>query len=416
VTDVDLPVAEIGAEIAILPGGILAPAGFRAGSGCAGLRERSADNDVALVVADAPASAAGFFTRNRFAAAPVLLARASLRATGGRARAVVINAGCANAGTGAAGEAAARGVVAAVAARIGCAPEEVLPASTGLIGSALPAGRVAEAARALVLDPPSPGAASAVARAIMTTDTRPKQSAASVRVGARTVTVGGMAKGSGMIHPGMATMLAVVTTDAPIEPAALRALAAPVVERTFNQVTVDGDTSTNDTLFILASGAAGGEPIEEGPDRDALLLALETVCGDLARQIAADGEGATRRIDVTVTGAADDAEARLAARTIASSNLVKAAVHGADPNWGRIAAAAGRSGAALDPGRLQVWIADQLAYAGEACPFDEPAARAALGSPVVPLRVDLGIGEGVGEAWGCDLSAEYVAINSEYAT
>lgn len=405
-----------GARIAILPGGILAPAGFRAGAGSAGLRERSTADDVALIVADAPASAAGFFTRNQFAAAPVLLARESLEAADGRAHAVIINAGCANAGTGEDGAAAAREVVAAVAARLGCAPEEVLPASTGLIGSALPAAGVAETARTLALDPASPTAATAAARAIMTTDTRPKEAAASVRLGERTLTVGGMAKGSGMIHPGMATMIAVVTTDAPITPVALRALAAPIVERTFNQVSVDGDTSTNDTLFVLASGAAGGDPIGEGADRDALALALEAVCGDLARQIAADGEGATRRIDVTVTGAADDTEARLAARTVVSSNLVKAAVHGADPNWGRIAAAAGRSGAALDARRLQVWIGEQLTYAGEPAPFDEEAARAALGGEVVALHVDLGVGEGVGQAWGCDLSAEYVAINSEYAT
>jgi glutamate N-acetyltransferase / amino-acid N-acetyltransferase len=408
--------ASVGARIAILGGGILAPAGFRAGAASAGLRERSAADDVALLVANEPASAAGFFTRNLFAAAPVQLARQALASSGGRARAVVINAGCANAGTGAAGLAAAARVVEVVAERVGCAPDEVLPASTGLIGSALPADAVAAAAAQIELDVATPASASAAARAIMTTDTRAKEAAASVRIGTRTLTVGGMAKGSGMIHPGMATMIAVVTTDAPIEPATLRTLAAPIVERTFNQVSVDGDTSTNDTLFILASGAAGGEPVADGPSRDALALALEAVCTDLAQQIAADGEGATRRIDVTVTGAADDVEARLAARTIAASNLVKAAVHGADPNWGRIAAAAGRSGATLDPGRLQVWIGDQLTCAGRACRFDVAAARAALGGPVVTLRVDLGMGDGIGLAWGCDLSAEYVAINSEYAT
>ncbi len=265
-------------QVTVIAGGILAPRGFRAGSSSAGLRERSGADDVALVVADAPAAAAGFFTRNRFRAAPVQIASDALAASGGHARAAVINAGCANAGTGEAGVRAAQQVVAAVAARLGCPATQVLPASTGLIGSALPAERVAHAAADLVLAP-TPEAGTAAARAIMTTDTRPKQAAASVRPdGGDTFTVGGMAKGSGMIHPGMATMLAVVTTDAHVEPAKLHAIAAPIVERTFNQVSVDGDTSTNDTLFILASGAAGGEAVAGGPRLDALAAALEAVC------------------------------------------------------------------------------------------------------------------------------------------
>ncbi len=398
-----------------LAGGVLAAGGFSAGAATAGLRERSNADDVALVVADAPAAAAGFFTTSRFAAAPVQLACGALAESGGRARAVIINAGCANAGTGLAGLRAARSVVDAVAARIGCAPAEVLPASTGLIGSTLPARHIAGAVASLALAR-TPAAGTAAARAIMTTDTRPKEAAVSVDAGARTLTVGGMAKGSGMIHPAMATLLAVVTTDASVAPAILRAIAAPIVERTFNQVSVDGDTSTNDTLLVLASGAAGGEPILDGEEREALAAALELVCTELVRQIAADGEGATRRIDVTVTGAADDAEARLAARTVAASSLVKAAVHGADPNWGRIAGAAGRSGAALERDRMRIWIGDALVYDGTARSFDKAAARSAMGGPVVPIRLDLGIGTGIGEAWGCDLSADYVAINSEYPT
>jgi glutamate N-acetyltransferase/amino-acid N-acetyltransferase len=405
----------VNAAPSMISGGILAPGGFRAGSASAGLRERSDADDVALLVADEPVAAAAFLTANRFAAAPVQVARAALAATGGRARAVVLNAGCANAGTGPAGLEAAHAVIAAVAGRLGCDPELVLPASTGLIGSALPADRVGRAAAGLGLGDDAE-AATAAARAIMTTDTRPKQSAARVTVGDRSITVGGMAKGAGMIHPGMATMLAVVTTDAPVEPAVLRALAAPVVERTFNQVSVDGDTSTNDTLYLLASGAAGGAPLTEGPDADALVAAFEAVCTDLARQIAADGEGATRRIDVTVSGARSDAEARIAARTVAGSSLVKTAVHGADPNWGRIAAAAGRSGATLDPETMRIWIGAVLTYAGAPCDFDAGAASDALRGPVVSIRLDLAAGDGVGLAWGCDLSAEYVAINSEYAT
>ncbi len=404
------------APLTVIEGGILAPRGFRAGSASAGLRAQRGADDVALVVADGPATAAGFFTRNRFRAAPVQIAGDALAETGGHARAAVINAGCANAGTGEAGLHAARQVVAAVAARIGCPVAQVLPASTGLIGSALPADRVARTAADLALAS-TREAATAAARAIMTTDTRPKEAAASVSLDdGEALTVGGMAKGSGMIHPGMATMLAVVTTDAVVDPATLRALAAPIVERTFNQVSVDGDTSTNDTLFVLAAGAGGGTPIEIGPRGDALGAALEAVCASLAQQIAADGEGATRRIDVTVSGAASDADARLAARTVVASSLVKTAVHGADPNWGRIAAAAGRSGAALDPDRMRIWIGEALAYAGGPCDFDTAVAREALRGAVVPIRLELGVGEGSGLAWGCDLSADYVAINSEYPT
>ncbi len=399
----------------MIEGGVLAPRGFRAGSAFAGLRERSGADDVALIVADAPAAAAGFFTRNRFLAAPVRIATDAMEANGGRARATVINAGCANAGTGDPGIRAARQVVAAVAARLGCPANQVLPASTGLIGSALPAEQVARAATALPLAATAE-AGTAAARAIMTTDTRPKEAAASVRTDAGPLTVGGMAKGSGMIHPGMATLLAVVTTDAPVDPSVLRAIAGPIVERTFNQVSVDGDTSTNDTLFVLASGAAGGEQITSGLRREALAAALEAVCASLAKQIAADGEGASRRIDVTVAGAATDAEARIVARTIAASSLVKTAVHGADPNWGRIAAAAGRSGAALELDRMRIWIGEALTYAGGPCSFDAALARETLRAAVVPIRIDLGVGDGTGLAWGCDLSAEYVAINSEYPT
>jgi len=403
--------------VSAMPGGILAPGGFAAGTAAAGLRSRGGGDDVALIVADGIAGSAGFFTRNRFAAAPVQLACEALAASGGRSRAIVLNAGCANAGTGAAGIDAARAVVAAVASRVGCDPAEVLPASTGLIGSALAADRIAAAVTNLGLAK-GPAAATAAARAIMTTDTRPKQAAASVTLaGGRALTVGGMAKGAGMIHPDLATMLAVVTTDAPISGPDLRILAAPVVERTIGQVSVDGDTSTNDTLFLLASGAAGGAPIRPGTEEaQTLAAALEAVCTDLARQIAADGEGATRRIDVAVGGAATDAEARLAARTIAASPLVKAAVHGADPNWGRIAAAVGRSGARLDMGRMRVRIGSTLAFDGAPQAFDEAMARDAMRGEVVEIRVDLGVGDGIGLAWGCDLSAAYVAINSEYST
>jgi glutamate N-acetyltransferase/amino-acid N-acetyltransferase len=250
----------------------------------------------------------------------------------------------------------------------------------------------------------------------MTTDTRPKERAVSTRLAdGRLVRVGGMAKGAGMIHPQMATMLAFLSTDAPIDAAALGNLLRPVVERTFNQVSVDGDTSTNDSVFVLANGAAGGPSIG-AQDQATFADALEAVCRSLAMAIAADGEGAQHLIEVTVNGASDDANARAVARTVAASSLVKTAVHGADPNWGRIAAAAGRSGVRLDPDRMRICIGDVAVYDGRPLEFDERRARRILRRATVPLVLDLLDGSGSGTAWGCDLSAAYVAINSEYTT
>jgi glutamate N-acetyltransferase/amino-acid N-acetyltransferase len=249
----------------------------------------------------------------------------------------------------------------------------------------------------------------------MTTDTRPKEAAVEVDLGrGRTARVGGMAKGSGMIHPQMGTMLAFVTTDAPIAPAPLRDALRATVDRTFNQVSVDGDPSTNDTVLVLASGAEGGRELS-GPSLAAFAEGLESVSRSLAEQIAADGEGASHRIDVSVIGARTDREARLAARAVASSSLVKSAVHGADPNWGRIAAAAGRSGARLDPDRLAVRIGSITVYDGAPLPFDERAASRTLKRAVVGIGLDLRLGSGTGMAWGCDLSAEYVAITASTA-
>jgi glutamate N-acetyltransferase/amino-acid N-acetyltransferase len=329
--------------------------------------------------------------------------------------AIVANAGCANAGTGRAGVEDARAVQGLVAGRLGVPNRFVLTASTGLIGSRLAVDRIAAVLPALV---PARGARAgeAAARAIMTTDTRPKQAAVEVTLDdGRTVRIGGMAKGSGMIHPDMGTMLAFLTTDAPIGPAALRAALRAGVDRTFNQVTVDGDPSTNDTVAVMASGAVGGAELDEA-GMAGFATGLDAVCRSLAEQIAADGEGASRRIDVVVDGARSDREARLAARAVAGSSLVKTAVHGRDPNWGRIAAAAGRSGARMDPDRLCVRIGSIPVYRGGPVAFDERAASALLGADVVELGLDFGLGTGRGMAWGCDLSAEYVAINSEYRT
>jgi glutamate N-acetyltransferase / amino-acid N-acetyltransferase len=398
-----------------ITGGITTARGFRAAATRAGLRSGEGPDLVLLVSERGPASAAATFTRNKLRAAPVEVAMRSLRASRGNVAAVVANAGCANAGTGAQGIADAKAVQALVARRLGVPTREVFTASTGLIGSRLAVDSIGAALETLA---PTAGrrADGDAARAIMTTDTRPKEAAVEVDIGSgRSALVGGMAKGSGMIHPQMGTMLAFLTTDAPIQPAPLRTLLRAVVDRTFNQVTVDGDPSTNDTVLLLASGAEGGRPLS-GSGLDAFGEGLEAVCRSLAEQIAADGEGANHRIDVTVRGARSDREARQVARTVAGSNLVKSAVHGADPNWGRIAAAAGRSGAALDPDRLSVRIGHITVYEGAPIPFDEHAASRALRGKVVGIGLDLGLGKGAGMAWGCDLSAEYVAINSEYRT
>ncbi|MDP9270997.1 MAG: bifunctional glutamate N-acetyltransferase/amino-acid acetyltransferase ArgJ [Chloroflexota bacterium] len=401
-----------------IPGGITAPRGMKAGSVIAGLRSRPAP-DVALLAMPDGASAAGAFTTNQFRAAPVQLSEAALAASGGQARAVVVNAGCANAGTGPEGLADAQRVAAAAARLAGCATGEVLTASTGLIGSRLDADAIERSLPHLRLSA-SRAAGRRAAEAILTTDTRTKEAALAAELGGRRISVGGMAKGSGMIHPQMATMLAFVATDAAVEPGLLAGILRDAVRDSFNQISVDGDGSTNDTVFLLATGAADGPSVAEEPAARGfvsdLAAGISAVCRSLAQQIAADGEGATRLIEVHVTGAATDDEARLVARGIAASNLVKAAVHGADPNWGRIAAAAGRSGATLDPARLGIWIGDQRVFAGEPCAFDRRTATRSLRLRRVGLRVDLGIGHGAGEAWGCDLSAEYVAINSEYET
>lgn len=398
-----------------IEGGVTAPAGFRAAAGRAGLRAAAGPDLMLLVSETGPVPAAATFTRNRLRAAPVELSMRSLRASGGRAAGVIANAGCANAGTGAAGLEDARAVRRLVADRLGVPERFVLTASTGLIGSRLGVDRIAAVLPSLQ---PAAGRASAdaAARAILTTDTRPKQAAVEVTLrDGRKARIGGMAKGSGMIHPDMGTMLAFLTTDAPVGPADLRAALRVSVDATFNQVTVDGDPSTNDTVVLLAGGAAGGGELARG-DLATFGEGLEAACRSLAEQIAADGEGASRRIDVVVEGAWSDREARLAARAVAGSSLVKTAVHGGDPNWGRIAAAAGRSGARMDPDRLCVRIGPISVYRGEPVAFDEAAASALLRADVVELGLDLGLGTGRGMAWGCDLSAEYVAINSEYRT
>lgn len=400
-------------SIVSIAGGVTAPAGFRAAGVACGIKPAALD--LALLVADSPASAAGVFTKNLAAAAPVLVSREHLARSRGWARAIVANSGCANACTGEQGVADARAMAQETARRLGCPAETVLVASTGVIGVTLPMARVlAGIARAVeALDRAHHLEA---ARAIMTTDRGPKETAIRVTTPEGTFHVGGMAKGAGMIAPMMATMLAFVTTDARVEPEVLKLALAEAVDDTFNAITVDGDTSTNDTVFALASGASG---VEIGESHYPMLVeALRRVCLTLAQEIVRGGEGATKLVTVRVVGARSAAEARRAARALATSLLVKTAVHGGDPNWGRLVAAAGRSGAEFVLSRAAVRIGPVELFR-DGRPFDEAAPRAAehLRGHDIELEIDLGTG-GRHQAtmWTCDLSAEYVRINADYRT
>lgn len=400
-------------------GGVTAPRGFRAaGVACGIKKQRSGGDpplDLALLVADEVVPAAAVFTTNKAVAAPVLVSRDHLSATGGRARAVVTNSGCANAATGSAGLEAARAMAAATAAAVGCRPEEVLVASTGVIGVQLDVDRVRRGIAAATAEL-APDGGERASLAIMTTDTFPKSCAAALDTPAGTITVGGMTKGAGMIEPRMATMLGYLTTDARVEPPVLAAALRYVVDRTFNAITVDGECSTNDTVFVMASGASGIEITD--PTDPRLIEPLIHVAGHLAREIVRGGEGATKLVTVRVTGAASPADAWLAGRTIANSPLVKTAVHGGDPNWGRLIAAAGRSGADFVLEHASVSVGDVEVFAN-GTPHDErtPEAERVMQQAELTITVDLGTG-GPDEAtmWTCDFSAEYVKINAEYRT
>jgi glutamate N-acetyltransferase/amino-acid N-acetyltransferase len=439
------------------------PQGFLAGGATVGIKA-SGRPDLAVVTTlrgpdgRIPAAAAAVFTPNTMAAAPVRLSRANLATTApeghgrwGWATGLVSTSGSANAATGAAGDADQAEILAGLAAAIGSTPARTLAMSTGIIGTRLPLDRVLPGIDRIVADglAASDAGLEAAAVALRTTDSRTKVATTTVDLagpggGPVAVRVSGMAKGVGMIHPRMATMLSVLLTDATVEPALASALLRPAAARTWNQLSIDGDTSTNDTVILLASGAAGAAPVTAGsPAAAALGAAIEAVARDLARQQAADGEGATTLLTCHVTGAADDAEARAVARAVVSSSLVKAAIHGRDPNWGRIVGAAGnarladaavlvaagleageadeRAGrpAAVDPDRLRVAIAGTLVFDGPSggpAGFDRAAVRTAMDAPECLVRLDLGLGDGWGEAFGCDLTETYVRENSEYTT
>jgi glutamate N-acetyltransferase/amino-acid N-acetyltransferase len=391
--------------------GVTAPLGFRAAAVAAGIKPGRPD--LALIVADASCAAAGVFTTNLAQAAPVLVSREHL--AGGRARAIVVNAGCANAGTGEAGLADARETAEILADTVGCPLSEVLVASTGVIGVRLPMEKVragiSEAARQI-----SRHAGGEAAEAILTTDTRPKEIAVQFRNGDETCVVGGMAKGAGMIAPDMATMLAFFTTDAAVEPRLLRRALQQAVGASLNRITVDGDTSTNDCAIALASGARIAPPIEsEGPAFDAFQAALTEAAACLAELLVRDGEGVTKVARVVVEGARTAVEADRVARTIAESPLVKTALHGGDPNWGRVLACIGRAGVPLAIERVAIWIGDvPVAAAGAALSYREEEAALAMQQDPVRLRVRLGEGEASGWLWTSDLSRGYVDINAHY--
>jgi glutamate N-acetyltransferase/amino-acid N-acetyltransferase len=410
------------------------PLGFTfAGVPC-GLKKTGAA-DFVLIASDRPCAAAAVFTRNKFAAAPVIYDRALVTENPAGLRAVAINSGCANACTSDAGLADAATMAAEVEVALGLPARSCAVMSTGVIGVRLDMSKIAAGVR-LAAPQLSANGWDAAARAIMTTDTRPK--VAFREVGG--VRLFGMAKGAGMIHPNMATMLSTVVTDAAIEPAALTELLLEAVEISFNSVSVDGDTSTNDTVLVLANGASGRRLEAGSPELSTFASALTSLCTDLARQIVRDGEGATKFITVRVEGAASDADARAAAKAVANSPLVKTAFYGGDANWGRILAAVGYSGAEVDPTRADLWIAAgsggagegekgrrlplshsptpalQLVSAGQPLDYSEAAASTIFAEKEIVVEIKLGLGDGQATVWTCDLSHEYVDINGHYRT
>lgn len=401
-------------NVTVVEGGVCAPLGFKAAALSCGIRANGR-LDLALIASDLPCVAAGVFTQNLVVAAPVIVSREAL--SDGDSRAVIINSGNANAATGEDGFVAARKTADALAAQLGTDSDDVVVGSTGVIGVPLPVDRIVEAIPELVssLEASAP-ASTAVSQAIMTTDTYPKEVAVVVDLGGRTVRIGAVAKGSGMIAPNMATLLAVVTTDATLSVADADAALRAAVDVSLNRVTVDSDTSTNDMCVMLANGVAGGEPLT-GAQLVAFTEALTDVLIALARSVARDGEGATKLVSITVSGAPSEGDAATCAKTIAESPLVKTALFGKDANWGRVAAAAGRSGVAFEQTDLAIdFLGLPVCRNGTAVPFSEDEALSRFEDDEVTIDVDLGAGDGQATAWTCDFSYDYVRINGDYRT
>ena len=411
--------------IAVPKGGITSPAGIRAAGIHAGFRRNPERLDYAFIAPDEPCAAAGVFTTNRFCAAPVQVSRAHLGGADrgyGTCAGISINSGNANAATGADGIATANETCKIASQILACEPEEILVASTGVIGVPLPVAEF-ETGIPAAIDALSREGGADAAQAIMTTDTHSKEYAVSFESGAAEFagakfTVGGMCKGSGMIMPNMATMIAVITTDAPIAPKALHSMLATCVNRTFNKVTVDSDTSTNDTCIMLATGAAApeAEPIVEGTEvYDELLYAVHVVCETLARAIAADGEGASKLVTVNVAGAATDEDADTAARAVANSPLVKTCIAGHDCNWGRVAMALGKCGVTFEQEKVAIdMMGIPVCRDGLTVPFDEDEALRRFEAPEIVISCDLGAGSCSTTVWSCDLTHDYVSINGDY--
>ncbi|QNI34125.1 bifunctional glutamate N-acetyltransferase/amino-acid acetyltransferase ArgJ [Alloacidobacterium dinghuense] len=394
------------------------PLGFRFAAVKAGIKP-SGNADFAVAVADVSASAAAMFTGNRVVAAPIIVGRKHLARSAGHVRVVAVNAGNANCATGQIGIVACQRVCSAAAETFQCEGHEVFPSSTGIIGVPLPAEKpiaaLPEVAASLGA---TPGHFAQFARAIMTTDTRPKVACASLKLDGRLVRIAGVCKGAGMIHPQLvphATMLVYLFTDAAIEPSGLDTLLRQSAEVSFNRISIDGDTSTNDTVLLLASGASS---VQVDSTNTSFLGALTEVCTSLAKQIVEDGEGVTHVVELRIEGAATDRDALTVAKAIAHSPLVKTAWAGCDPNWGRLMAAAGYSGATIDPERINIWFGEQqiCKNGGRVANFDEAAAHAYLKQREFIVRLDLGIGNGKCRFWTTDLTAEYVRINADYST
>jgi glutamate N-acetyltransferase/amino-acid N-acetyltransferase len=404
--------------------GVTYPKGFRAGTAACGIKAFTAGasaipsgqkDDLAILHSELPCDTGGVFTTNKVKSASVVIDQLHLQQN--RVQALVVNSGNANACTGAQGFRDALQMAKQTADRLELDPPQVLVSSTGVIGRYLPMTALKNGIR-LAAESLSARGGEMAAKAIMTTDTVSKTVELDLQLGGVPVRIGGMCKGSGMIHPNMATMLAYVVTDAAVERGWAAAIVKQVADRSFNQVTVDGDSSTNDTFLVLANGAAGNPPVALGtPESDALEAAVLEVARRLARKIAEDGEGATKLITVHIEGAPDDGQARLAARSVASSSLVKTAIHGGDPNWGRIVCALGYSGSELAIDTLTVKVAGVTVFdKGAGVEADLDRVRAAFQQPEIEVFASLGMGEGSAEAWGCDLSEEYVRINADYTT
>ena len=395
-------------------GTVTSPKGFTAGGVCAHIKNNNSQKlDLGILYSDVPCETAGMFTKARVKSGPVILDQNRLKK--GRIVALIANSGNANASTGEQGYADAEEMTGLAAKLVGTEPEQVLVASTGTIGKMLPMPSIRQGVRQIAL---SQEGGHDFARAIMTTDRVAKEIALSVNEGTARYTIGGVAKGSGMIHPNMGTMFGFISTDASLDPDFMKATLHRAVDTSFNMVSVDGDTSPSDTVLLMANGLAGNRTITSGTASARLFAqALQRVCTHLAREIARDGEGATKLIEVAVEGAKSRADARMAARTVTTSALVKTAVHGADPNWGRVLAAVGRSGAEVIESRIDISIGDTIVLkGGQPQRYAEEDVVRVFQQSDVPIQINLNLGHGSAVAWGCDLSKEYVTINSQYMT